>query len=73
MSILRYPRRKAFNFTLRFGQVGLRFHGLFRRSACAVVAACVLGKSKPVARNVMEGGFEKRTSKSKRALLLRKE
>ena len=40
----------------------------------------VLGKPKPVARNVMEGfllgrffRFEKRTSKSKRALLLRKE
>ena len=37
-----------------------------------VLQAAVLDKPKPVARNEMEGGFEERTSTSKRPLLLRK-
>ena len=44
-----------------------------KQNPAPVLQAAVLDKPKPVARNEMEGGFEERTSMSKRPLLLRKE
>ena len=39
------PLLQVFNFSLRFGQLGLGVYLPFRRLACAVVAGCYLFKS----------------------------